>query len=126
MTMTATGHRGRGSVGRQRAVSPVRRALHALIFGLIFLALGTAALVLRLPLSGQVTLAVGDVSPTDIRSPMKRTFVSDILTERARTAAETGVQDVYDPPEQRVARQQIARTQEVLSYLETVRQDPYA
>lgn len=102
------------------------RVLRAALFGLLFVVLSTGALVMRFPLGEQVTLSVGDVSPTDIRSPRQRTFISEVLTQRARAEAEASVPDVYDPPEKRVARQQIARAQEVLAYIDAVRQDPLA
>ncbi len=102
------------------------RVLRAFLFGLLFVALSTGALVMRFPPGEQVTLSVGDVSPTDIRSPRQRTFISEVLTQRARAEAEASVPDVYDPPEKRVARQQIARAQEVLAYIDAVRRDPLA
>ncbi|MBC7224414.1 MAG: hypothetical protein H5T59_09120, partial [Anaerolineae bacterium] len=102
------------------------RVLRAILFGLLFVALSTGALVMRFPPGGQVTLSVGDVSPTDIRSPRQRTFISEVLTQRARAEAEASVPDVYDPPEKRIARQQIARAQEILAYIEAVRHDAAA
>ncbi len=102
------------------------RVLRAVLFGLLFVAFSTGALVMRFPPGEQVTLSVGDVSPTDIRSPRQRTFISEVLTRRARAEAEASVPDVYDPPEKRVARQQIARAQEVLAYIDAVRRDPLA
>ncbi|MGC8837544.1 MAG: HD family phosphohydrolase [Anaerolineae bacterium] len=100
--------------------------LRAVLFGLLFIVLSTGALVMRFPPGGQVTLSVGDVSPTDIRSPRQRTFISEVLTQRARAEAEASVPDVYDPPEKRVARQQIDRAQEILAYIDAVRRDPLA
>ena len=111
---------------RRKGRSAWRRVLHASLFGLLVVILCTGALAFRFPPGGQVTLSVGDVSPTDIRSPAQRTFVSDILTQQARAAAEALVQDVYDPPEQRVARQQIARARDILDFIESVRHDTAA
>jgi len=115
-----------GKAARPRRGQAWRRVLHAFVFGLLFVVLSTAALVLRLPPSGGVALSVGDVSPTDIRSPRQRTFISEILTQGAQAAAEASVQEVYDPPEKRVARQQIARAQEVLDFIESVRHDTHS
>ncbi|MGQ9715562.1 MAG: hypothetical protein ACUVST_12500, partial [Anaerolineae bacterium] len=54
--------------------------LRAALFGFLFVVLSTGALVMRFPPGEQVTLSVGDVSPTDIRSPRQRTFISEVLT----------------------------------------------
>lgn len=121
------GNRKARGLGRRPPRATGRaRFLRAFVFGLLFIALSTGALVMRLPPGGQVTLSVGDVSPTDIRSPRQRTFISQVLTQRARAEAEASVPDVYDPPEKRIARQQIARAQEILAYIEAVRHDASA
>jgi len=75
---------------------------------------------------GRVILNEGDVSDSDIRAPHEITYVSQILTEEARDRAEATVGDIYDPPDARVARQQVARIRQILDYMDSVRQDSYA
>lgn len=74
----------------------------------------------------RVVLDEGDVSNSNIRAPLEITYISQILTEEARKEAEAAVRDIYDPPDARVARQQVTRARQILDYLDSVRQDPYA
>jgi putative nucleotidyltransferase with HDIG domain len=52
-------------------------------------------------------LAEGDVAQQDLQAPASAQFVSDILTEQARSAAERDVAPVYIPPDPSIARGQI-------------------
>lgn len=72
-----------------------------------------------------VDLKEGDVSPYDIRSPGKFSYVSQVLTEKAKAQAEASIEEVYDPPDPSVARKQLAKAQSVLSFIEAVRSNPY-
>lgn len=85
-----------------------------------------AILVVRLPLSGQVTLRVGDVAPRDIVAPRQATYLSDIQTEQRRTLAANAVADAYDPPQARIGRQQLLLASQILDYITSVRSDSYA
>ena len=82
------------------AATPRRSArdwLLLLVLGALFVAGTTLALVVQWPAMGQYTLRVGDVSPTDIRSPQLIEYLSEALTEDARVQAERRVADVYEP-----------------------------
>jgi membrane-associated HD superfamily phosphohydrolase len=85
-----------------------------------------AILVVRLPLSGQVTLQMGDVAPRDIVAPRQAAYVSDIQTEQRRTLAANAVADAYDPPQARIGRQQLILASQILDYITSVRRDSYA
>lgn len=100
----------------------------ALVSLVLLFAAGALAVLLYPadPDPGGVTLAVGDVAPQDILAPRSITYVSSVLTDRARNAAAAAVPDVYDPPDTRVARQQVANAREVLEYITTVRADRLA
>jgi putative nucleotidyltransferase with HDIG domain len=74
----------------------------------------------------RVVLDEGDVSNSDIRAPNEITYTSQILTEEAKDGAETAARDVYDPPDTRVARQQVTKAGQILDYIDSVRQDSYA
>ncbi len=67
----------------------------------------------------------GSVSPYDIRSPRRLSYVSHILTEKAREQAEASVEEIYDPPDPSIARRQLAKATSVLNFIEAVRSDPY-
>ena len=83
-------------------------------------------LVARMPFTGQVSVREGDVATREIIAPRQTTYVSEILTEQRRDMAANAVADVYDPPQARVGRQQLALAGQILEYIVTVRSDSYA
>lgn len=88
-----------------------------------------ATFILAAPISpgpDTLALAAGDVASVDITAPRSVTYVSQIQSEAARAAAAASVPDVYDPPDSRVARQQVARAQQILDYISAVRADSFA
>lgn len=97
----------------------------ALVAALFVIALTALLLVPILP-TGQVAYAVGDVARSDVRAPLRLEYTSQIETDREKARAAAAVQDIYDPPETRVARQQISRAQEILAFITSVREDAYA
>jgi putative nucleotidyltransferase with HDIG domain len=76
--------------------------------------------------SNQVVLSPGDVSSDDILAPDDLTFESEIRTRQAQDAQENSVQDIFDPPDASIARQQELRALQILGYISSVRQDAYA
>ena len=93
-----------------------------LVAGLIII----LVLVARVPFTGQVTVQEGEVAQRDITAPRQLTFVSEILTQQRRDMAANAMLDVYDPPQPRVGRQQLALAGQILEYVSTVRSDSYA
>ncbi|MCJ7676396.1 MAG: HDIG domain-containing protein [Anaerolineales bacterium] len=88
-----------------------------------------AVLALSLPLSPQQTavpLEVSEVAPVDIPAPYTLSYTSEILSEQARQTAESAVLDQYDPPDVRTARQQLDRLRSLLSFVDSIRGDPFA
>jgi len=120
------------------ASSPARRDLlqqafrlwHPARLWLILIAgiLGTsAALSLSsLQIQSEQRLALGDVAPQDIAAPSAATYESQVLTGTARLAAEATVVEVFDPPDSRIARQQLEKLHAVLDFVTEVRADPFA
>ena len=100
--------------------------IRAILFGLAMAAVTSLVLTIRFLPTNQVTLSEGQISHEEIVAPYQRTFVSDILTERARLQAEQSVPDVYDGPDPQVARQQVARARASLNFIDSVRHDIYA
>ena len=119
------GNYDRGSPTSKGALT-WRVAVRATLLSLLFVVVVSLILVFQLLPTEQVTLEEGDVSPADIRVPRKTAYVSEIKTEEARTEKERGVKDAYDPPDARIARQQVARARQVLNYIDSVRHDGYA
>lgn len=101
-------------------------ALRAILSGLLFVLVVSGILVFQFLPMDRVILDEGDVSDSDIRAPHEITYVSQILTEEARARAEAAVKDIYDPPDARVARQQVTKVRQILDYVDSVRQDSYA
>jgi putative nucleotidyltransferase with HDIG domain len=81
-TLASTESTGRGAWARAAIVGGF---LAVAIFAVLSVSIG----------SDQVNLAVGDVAKTDITAPVTRSFVSDSLTEAARTSAADAVAPVY-------------------------------
>ena len=105
---------------------PWNARLRVLLIWVALIVLVTLVLVVRLPLSGQVTLRVGDVAPRDLIAPRQITYVSQIQTEQRRDMAANAVSEVYDPPQARIGRQQLIVAGQIIDYINTVRADSFA
>jgi len=68
-------------------------------------------------------LSVGEVSPQDLLAPFALTYESQVLTEQSRSAAESAVAEVYDPPSSAIARQQLERLKTALESIAAIRAD---
>lgn len=97
---------------------------------IILLATGLiASLLIFLPISlRQVNLEIkpGEVSPQDITAPKSITYTSDVITKEKRDQAEKQTQPVYMPADLNITRQQLAKLQTTLSYIETIISDEYS
>ena len=117
--------------GRRRsAADPIsldRLSLTRAVVSGVFLAAAISAVLLIdfLP-SNQVILEPNEVSSLTILAPYDLTYESEIRTEQARDAEAASVQEIYDPPDPSVARQQEVRARQILDYMSSVRQDTYA
>jgi cyclic-di-AMP phosphodiesterase PgpH len=105
---------------------PWAARLRVLLIWLALLAFVTFVLVVRLPLSGQVTLDVGDVATRDVVAPRQITYPSEIQTEQRREMAANAVGEVYDPPQARIGRQQLILSGQIIEYMNTVRADSFS
>lgn len=100
--------------------------IRAFLFGLALAVVTGVVLTVRFLPTNQITLSEGQISPEDIVAPYPKTFVSQILTERARLQAEQNVPNVYDGPDPQIARQQMAHARAILNFIDSVRHDSYA
>ncbi|HLF00470.1 MAG TPA: HDIG domain-containing protein [Anaerolineales bacterium] len=115
------------SRSKPRRSSRTWLTIQALLIGGATVAAAIAILSLPVGTTGDsLALAVGDVTVVDIVAPRSVTYVSQVQTETARAAAAAAVPDVYDPPDSRVTRQQIAHLQHVLDFVSSVRADSFA
>ncbi|MEJ2011971.1 MAG: HDIG domain-containing protein [Anaerolineales bacterium] len=116
-----------------RNLSPTERLRQAwlsarLWFILLLGIVGTVAAI-SIPISNQnqsYGLQVNDVASQDILAPYALSYVSDILTERARNTAAENVAQVYDTPDNQVTREQLDRLQAALNFIDSVRADTFA
>jgi hypothetical protein len=100
--------------------------VRAVVLGVLLAAAISAVLLIPFFPSNQVFLNAGDVGTADIQAPYDLTYESEIRTAQARDAQAASVLDIYDPPDASVARRQEVRARQILDYLSTVREDPYA
>jgi hypothetical protein len=113
---------------------PIRERLRAGWSGarlaLIFLlGLAGATAALSLPINQRaagVAVVAGQVAAQDVQAPYALTYSSDLRTEFARAAAAEAVEPVFDPPDSRVAREQITRLRSTLDYINAVRADEFS
>ncbi len=94
----------------------------ALAYGAVLVLLTTLVLAVQWPTSGRYALAVGEVSPADIRAPVSIEYISETLTEEARLAAERRVADVYEPV-RRVRSEQVDRARDIFTLIDGLRAD---
>jgi cyclic-di-AMP phosphodiesterase PgpH len=107
--------------------SPLRQIV--LNRGLALLLIALAAGIMILPamsVSATVRLTLGASATQDILAPRALRYVSETLTDAARVQAASAVPDVYDPPDVRVARQQVLLLRDILDFMNSVRADNYA
>jgi putative nucleotidyltransferase with HDIG domain len=100
--------------------------IRAIVLGVLLAAVMSAVLLIPFFPSNQVILNAGDVSNADIQAPYDLTYESEIRTNQARDAQAASIPDIYDPPDASVARGQEVRARQILDYISTVREDPYA
>ena len=94
------------------------------VFGLI----GTVAAlsISSLESGSTVTLQAGDVAGQDVLAPRALSYVSSVLTDQAKAAAEQSVADIYDPPNSGIARLQLEKLSGSLDFISAVRADEFA
>ena len=115
---------------RWAAVEPVSldrmSIVRAVLLGVLLAASISAILLIDFLPANQVILEPNEVSSLTILAPYDLTYESEILSKQARDAQAASVQDIFDPPDASVARKQEVRARQILDYISTVRQDPYA
>jgi len=71
-------------------------------------------------------LSVGQVSPSTVVAPYDLTFISDYLTEKARTDAVNTVKEIYLPADPGISRTQLDNLRLTLNYIESIRSDTFS
>jgi hypothetical protein len=98
-----------------------------MLMGLLFVLTSSLILLFQIPLNGEtVQLEAGDVAERDLLAPERVSYISQIQTEIERARREATVAEVYDPPDTRIAREQVARARHIFDFLDSVRADQHA
>jgi putative nucleotidyltransferase with HDIG domain len=101
----------------------------ARLWGVVLFGAIGVVLALSLPLSARsesLVLETGDVSGQDVLAPYGLSYTSDVLTEEARREASEQVESIFDPPDSRVAREQLGESKTLLAFIDAVRNDPFS
>jgi putative nucleotidyltransferase with HDIG domain len=102
-----------------------RSAWMRLLLFALFVALGLG-LTLSLPsILQSEPLSVGAVSTRDVIAHQRIAYTSRILTEAEQARAESAVEPVFTV-DGNIARQQLTRVRQILSYISSIRQDAQA
>lgn len=119
---------GKGIAGVRSGASPAWVThVRTVLLGVLLVAISSLILMVPVPSNDEITrLRVGDVAPRNVLAPKHVTYVSEVETAAARARAEASVPEIYDLPDTRVARRQVARARQILDFFETVRSDQYA
>lgn len=117
-----------GASGRAPLVSttetPRADWVRGVLLGLV-VAVGLG-LTLALPtILRRETISVGTISTRDVIAPHRVAYMSRILTEDEQARAEVSVEPVF-VVDASVARQQLTRVRQILSYIASIRQDEQA
>ncbi|MCC7130411.1 MAG: HDIG domain-containing protein, partial [Anaerolineae bacterium] len=68
----------------------------------------------------------GEIAARDFRAPRTITFISEVMTNQRKEAAERSISPIYTSPDTRVARRQLEQLRAALAYISSVRSDPFA
>ncbi|MBN1265495.1 MAG: HDIG domain-containing protein [Anaerolineales bacterium] len=103
---------------------------HSTQLGLIF-AIGLIGVIaiLAVPVytrQTDVLLELNDVSNQDILAPYTLSFNSELMTQQAREDASQAVESIYDPPDSKVARQQLEILRASLAFISSIRSDAFS
>jgi putative nucleotidyltransferase with HDIG domain len=72
----------------------------------------------------QVSVMLGEPAPEAVVAPQSETYISEVLTERARQSAAAAVSDQYTVIDLGIGREQNNNALSVFSFVEVVRADP--
>lgn len=71
----------------------------------------------------QITVTAGNIATQEIEAPHSLTYVSEVLTQRAREQAAAAVEDVYYTRDLSIGRAQSNRARAVFNFIDVVRAD---
>jgi putative nucleotidyltransferase with HDIG domain len=95
------------------------------LLSVLFVLVGLSLVLILPSLVSGPALTEGMVSTYNVSSQQRVVYTSRLLTEAEQTQAEASVPPAYTVDDN-VARQQLARVQQILAYVTSIRQDSYA
>ncbi|MFN2117034.1 MAG: HD family phosphohydrolase [Candidatus Promineifilaceae bacterium] len=102
------------------------RGFRLLVFASILTLGMTLILSFNLVWTSQVNVVVGEPAPDDVFAPTFYSYISTVLTEKAREQARNSVTGIYTPLDSGIGREQLEQANAIFSFIETVRNDPLA
>ena len=114
-----------GTSGRAKTPAPFWAAARHGLLAALFAGVALAILVSPLGRNAQPTynLSIGDVALADISAPRSITYISTIQTTAQQQSALAAVAPIFDPPDGRIARTQLAAAQAALASITALRSD---
>lgn len=104
--------------------TPSRRAFWPLLILVCTTILSFVAVIQPWSLrQGSLPLQVGDVAAQDLRAPRDFSYISEVLTDQARDAAERAVAPVYGAPDPSIGRTQTDALNSLLQQISILRDD---
>lgn len=100
--------------------------VRAFILGVLLATVISVVLLTEFFPSNQIYLNDGDVSTENILAPTDLTYESAVRTQQEQDDQAASIADIYDLPDTSVARQQSVRARQIMDFVSTVREDPYA
>ena len=102
-----------------------RTAWVHLLFSAVFVFAGLSLALVLPSILGRAPLTAGMVCTRDILARQRVAYTSRLLTEAEQARVEAAVGPIFTV-DANVARQQLTRAQQILSYIASIRQDAYA
>jgi putative nucleotidyltransferase with HDIG domain len=96
------------------------------IFAIVITGGLTFLLSFNLVTGTQLSVELDEPAPQDVVAPRSVTFVSDVLTNRARQQAAAAVSDIYSAIDLSIARDQLNRVRVVFNFIDATRADQSA
>jgi len=112
--------------GAQRRPSLPWKHRLMLVAMLLVVVVAWSALLVTDAGPNRIHVVEGEASPRVILAPHKVTYLSNTLTARERQQRADEVEKVYTSADAEISRRQLSRAEEVLAYIEAIRNDSYA
>lgn len=115
-----------GQIDSQRRMERMAKRSVLWIFAAVLTIGITLILSFNLVRGPQIAVDLGEPSPEEVIAPQSHNYISDVLTEQARLAAEESVPEQYTSIDLSIARAQNNLARAVFNYIDVIRADSLA